>query len=261
MKKTLLVIPARAASSRFPNKPLATIAGQTLLQRVYHIAKATKQHDQIIIATDSETIAQHAQSFGATVMITPQECETGTDRVAVVAEKMGPEYELIISLQGDAVLTPPWIIDELTRTLQNDPSLPMATPAQKLSGAALIAFSASKRSGSTTGTSVVFDRNHQALYFSKNLIPKTRDAPDNAQLIYQHIGLYAYRRDILLQYSALPRGRFEQAEKLEQLRALENGIPIHIVEVDCKGHTLHSVDEPEDIPIVEEIIRREGELC
>ncbi len=138
-----------------------------------------------------------------------------------------------------------------------DVSFQMATPAVKLTGKTLTDFADTKQKGSSTGTCVVFDEKKRALYFSKALIPSRRD---ECTAVFRHIGLYAYRFEVLQQVSHLPQGSLERAEGLEQLRALENGIPIQVVEVDYQGRTHGSVDRPEDIAWVESIIAQEGDL-
>ncbi len=243
------------ASTRFPNKPLAQIHGKTMIERVWSIGKRAKQAANVIIATDDEGLRAFAESFGATVLMTSSSCLTGTDRVAEAIEHF-PEHTIFFSLQGDAVLTPPWVIDAVLEAMLEDPTIVMATPAVKLKGEALANFVKVKQSGSTSGTAVVFDKWKNALYFSKTLIPYRReDSP-----VYRHIGLYAYRMNTLQALSRLPEGPLEKAEKLEQLRALENGIPIRIVEVDYRGRTHGSVDLPEDVARIESIIAKEGEL-
>lgn len=253
-EKALIVIPARMASTRFPKKPLAKIAGIAMIQRVWSIAKALK-HD-VVIATDDKALYNFSLGFGARVIMTSLDCLTGTDRVAE-ASRAFPEYTIFFSLQGDAVLTPPWVIDEVLKCMLKTPKIQMATPAVKLHGKALYDFIETKRAGSTSGTCVVFDKDKNALYFSKSLIPFARNS--NSQ-IYRHIGLYAYRFETLQRLSHLSESPLEKAEKLEQLRALENGIPIRVVEVDYQGRTHGSVDRPEDIAFVESIIAEEGEL-
>jgi 3-deoxy-manno-octulosonate cytidylyltransferase (CMP-KDO synthetase) len=253
MEKALIVIPARMASTRFPNKPLALIAGRTMIERVWRIGQAA--HTDVVIATDDPLLKKFAEHFGAQVILTSPDCLTGTDRVAEVAQKV--DYPLFFSLQGDAVLTPPWVIGAVLQAMLCDPTIQMATPAVRLQGEALKDFLALKKGGSSTGATVTFNRKGDALYFSKTVIPFVRegDAP-----IYRHIGLYGYRKETLLQFNQLPEGPLERAEKLEQLRALENGIPIRVVEVDYRGRTHGSVDRPEDVSFIESVIAREGEL-
>lgn len=259
MDRVLLVIPARLGSTRLPRKPLAIIAGKTMIERVWRNAKASTIPSRVIVATDSDEIDKQVKSFGAECCITSSNCRTGTDRVAEVAEQF-PEYQIVFNLQGDSPLTPPWIIDQVLSVMIADQKIGLTTPVMKLSGKTLRDFLGNKARGSATGTTVVFDKEGDALYFSKGVIPFNRSGTELDALLYQHIGLYAYRREILFQLQALPSGRFEEVEKLEQLRALENGIPIRCVEVDCRGKTLASVDAPEDIAVVESIIKKEGEL-
>jgi 3-deoxy-manno-octulosonate cytidylyltransferase (CMP-KDO synthetase) len=244
----MIIIPARMASTRFPRKPLALINGKAMMQRVWEIGKATGY--PVCIATDDAELFHFAKSFGAEVVMTSPSCLTGTDRVAEAAQKL--EAEIVFSLQGDAVLTPPWVIAQVLKAME-DPTVQMATPVVELQGKALADFVALKQKGSSSGTCAVFDPKGNALYFSKSLIPFKGP-------VFRHIGLYAYRKETLLRLSQLPESPLEKAEKLEQLRALENGIPIRVVQVDYQGRTHGSVDRPEDVAIVEEIIAREGEL-
>lgn len=253
----LIVIPARMASTRFPNKPMAQIAGKTMIERVWAIGKAVSSASDVIIATDDPGLFDFARRFGARACMTSPDCPTGTDRVAEVVAKF-PDHSIFFSLQGDAVLTPPWAIEEVLRVMLNEPSVQIATPAVRLQGEALAHFVKAKQRGSSSGTTVVFDCHNNALYFSKALIPYVRE-PLN-QTIFRHIGLYAYRAKTLRLLRTLPEGLLEKCEKLEQLRALENGIPIRVVEVDYRGRTHGSVDVPEDVGLVESIIAKEGEL-
>lgn len=247
-----IVIPARMASTRFPKKPMALIAGMSMLERVWRIAQAVPEAKQVLIATDDPVLKVFAEEFGANVIMTSPDCLTGTDRVAEVAREMGEEG-IYFSLQGDAPITPPWVIGEVLKAMIDDPNVQIATPAVRLEGKVLEEFAETKKRGSSTGTSVVFDKNRNALYFSKSLIPFRGP-------VYRHIGLYGYRADVLQKLNELPEGPFEKAEMLEQLRALENGIDIRVVEVDYRGRTHGSVDRPEDIAFVEKIIAEEGEL-
>jgi len=258
-ERALIIIPARMASTRFPDKPTALIAGKTMIERVWAIGKAVGGADDVIIATDDERLRDYALGFGAKVVMTSPDCLTGTDRVAEASDYF-PEATLFFSLQGDAVLTPPWVIEEVLQAMRKDPSVQMATPAVRLKGRALSEFVASKKGGSSSGTAVTFNKKGDALYFSKALIPFDRNEHNPDRPVFRHIGLYGYRRDTLLQLSQLPEGVFEKSEKLEQLRALENGISIRVVEVDYRGRTHGSVDRPEDVQFVESVIAREGEL-
>jgi 3-deoxy-manno-octulosonate cytidylyltransferase (CMP-KDO synthetase) len=258
-ESALIVIPARMASTRFPNKPMALIGGKTMIERVWLIAQAVKKAQDVVIATDDEQLCAFAKGFGAQVVMTRSDCLTGTDRVAEASLQFN-QHTVFFSLQGDAVLTPPWVIDEVLQVMLKDPSIEMATPAVRLKGKALSSFVASKRTGNSSGTTVVFNHKKDALYFSKALIPFDRHEEHPDRPVFRHIGLYAYRLNALQRLSQLPEGIFEKAEKLEQLRALENGISIRVVEVDYRGRTHGSVDNPEDIAIIESLIAQEGEL-
>ncbi len=255
----LIVIPARMGSTRFPNKPMALINGKTMIERVWSIGKAAGKAHEVVIATDDEDLRGFAQSFGAKVLMTSPTCPTGTDRVAEASLHFGG-HTIFFSLQGDAVLTPPWVIDAVLQTMLKDPSVQMATPAVRLKGMALSDFIASKRDGNSSGTTVVFDRKGDALYFSKAVIPFDRNENNPDRPVYRHIGLYAYRMETLQRLSQLEEGPLEKSEKLEQLRALENGIRIRVVEVDYRGRTHGSVDRPEDVQFIESVIANEGEL-
>jgi len=259
-ESAVIVIPARMASSRFPNKPLALIKGKTMIERVWHIAKAVPHANEVIIATDSDDLRRFAEGFGANVVMTSPECLTGTDRVAETSRLLDQKHNIFFSFQGDAVLTPPWVIEAVLHAMLADPTIQMATPAVHLKGQTFTDFIASKRGGSSSGTTVTFDKTGKALYFSKAVIPYHREENHPDRMIYRHIGLYAYRAQTLQQLSLLPEGAFEKSEKLEQLRALENGIPIQVIPVDYRGRTHGSVDRPDDIAFVERIIETEGEL-
>ncbi len=260
VEQVVIVIPARMASTRFPHKPLAMIHGMTMIERVWRIGKAVDCASDVIIATDDEELKEFAEDFGARVMMTSPTCPTGTDRVAEVSRLLDAQKGIFFNLQGDAVLTPPWIIEKVLQAMLADPAIQIVTPAVLLNGKARSDFVASKKAGSSSGTAVVFNRNGDALYFSKAMIPYHRDEGNLDRPIYRHIGLYGYRSHTLQQMNQLPEGSLEKSEKLEQLRALENGIPIRVVPVDYQGRTHGSVDRPEDVAVIEEIIAREGEL-
>ncbi len=258
-EKALIVIPARMGSSRFRGKPLAIIAGKMMIQRVWEIASAVNNADAVLVATDDEAILEAALGFGAEAVMTSESCRTGTDRVFEAAQKFGGSYQIVFSFQGDSVLTPPWIIEQVLREMRSNPDVRIATPAVLLEGEAKTQYIEEKKAGGTTGTSVVFDRSYDAMYFSKGLIPFPRDTNEDAPL-YRHIGLYGYRFDALQAFCSFEDGYFERVEKLEQLRALENGIAIRVVPVDYRGRTPASVDVVSDVAYAEKIIAEEGEL-
>lgn len=260
--KNIIVIPARFGSSRFPGKPLAKINGYSLLYRVWMLAKNAQNIDEVFIATDDQRIQKHAQDFGAQVLMTDPTYLTGTDRIYGAVEQLSQKPEIIINLQGDAVLTPPWIIQSLVDALLNDSNVKMATLANQLSWLQYDELVKSKANSKSSGTTVTFDKNNDALYFSKNIIPYVRNRNDQNLMspVFKHIGMYGYRYSALKEFVNLPQSPLEKVESLEQLRMLENGIKVKVAIVDAKGRTMWSIDSPEDVKKVEEIIGREGEL-
>jgi 3-deoxy-manno-octulosonate cytidylyltransferase (CMP-KDO synthetase) len=267
-----IVIPARFHSKRFPGKPLAKIKGVSVIHRVWKIAMSIKSDPdiqnmdiEIIIATDNDSILNHCKEFGANVVMTSKSCRNGTERVANVA---GSNYEVIkkfndddifINFQGDAVLTPPWILLDLIKTMINKSEIIIGTPAVKLDKEHYEKLVNSKKSGIVGGTTVTFSKSGNALYFTKGIIPFLRDISEDIP-VYRHIGMYGYRKKILLKLSKQTPTKLEITEGLEQLRALENDIPINVIVTNYKGRTHWSVDNPEDISIIEKIIDKEGEL-
>lgn len=257
---TVIIIPARKGSTRFPNKPMALVLGKKILFRTWRIAKAIKNADGVFVATDDLEIKEQAEKFGAQVVLTSPDCENGTLRVYEALETLSFRPKVVVNFQGDAILTPPWVIQTLIDEMHRDASIALATPATQLDWKNYDRFLQSKAQGRISGTLVVFDQKHNALYFTKGLIPHIQDRSLKIPPIFRHIGLYSYRYDTLKKYSTLSPTPLEKVEKLEQLRALENGIPIRIVVVDYQGRTHWSIDNPEDITVAEEIIQREGEL-
>jgi 3-deoxy-manno-octulosonate cytidylyltransferase (CMP-KDO synthetase) len=256
-----ILIPARYGSSRLPGKPLAVLRGRSLIERVWRIAMAVEGVSSVWVATDDERIADHARGFGARVAMTDETPRTGTERAWQAVSRMADRPDAVINLQGDAVLTPPWVVQALVDSFRNQPDLSMATAAVRCGWAEYDALLDLKRVSPASGTTVTFDRLNRALYFSKNVIPFLRRRDESAPPpVHRHIGIYGYSAAALEQMASLAPTALEQAEQLEQLRALENGIPIHVAVVDYRGRTHGSVDSPEDIPVVEAIIDREGEL-
>ncbi|MAJ62925.1 MAG: 3-deoxy-manno-octulosonate cytidylyltransferase [Alphaproteobacteria bacterium] len=254
-----IIIPARYGSSRFPGKPMAPIAGVPMLERVWRIARAVPHVGQVIVATDDQRIVDLVTGFGGYAVMTPESCRNGTERSLAAINQMADKPDIILNLQGDAVLTPPWILEALVNAMLANPDLPMATPATRMSAAQVDDLVASKADGQVGGTTVTFDYTGRALYFSKRVIPFIRGTHD-APPVYRHIGLYAYRQATLERLCQLQPGPLETVEQLEQLRALENGIPIQVVTVDYRGRTHWSVDAPDDVTMVEKLIAEEGEL-
>jgi len=244
--KTIALIPARYGSTRFPGKPLAAVLGKPLIRRVYEQALLVPGLDAVWVATDDERIRDAVAGFGGQAVMTQADHPSGSDRLAEAAGLLGlaPE-DLVINIQGDQPLFPPELIRQLAAVLLQDPLAVMATPARRVDDLELAL--------NPNVVKVVFDHHHRALYFSRSLLPYWRDGA--APYFYKHIGIYAYRVDFLQKFVTLPPGRWEAAEKLEQLRALEHGFPIHIVETT--GDTLE-VDTPEDLQKVDSYLRKPG---
>ncbi len=253
-----IVIPARYASSRFPGKPLCPVAGTPMLERVWRIAKSVRQASRVVVATDDERILSYASRFDAEAVMTSPDCTNGTERVHDAVARAAILEDIVLNLQGDALLTPPWVLEAMIDEMILDKTPDIVTPAVLLDGPALEEFIAQKKATPASGTTVVFDRKRNALYFSKAVIPYMRNAGHAG--IYRHIGLYGYRKAALARYVELAPTPLEQTEGLEQLRALENGMPVRVAIVDYKGRTHWSIDAPEDVAVAERIIEREGEL-
>ncbi len=254
----IAVIPARYGSTRFPGKPLHAIAGVPMVERVHRLAAAAPSVERVLVATDDDRIVRAVQAFGGEAILTPAACRNGTERAFEAVKDFAAEDDVIVNLQGDAPLTPPWVIDAAAAAMADDPELPLATPAVALSEDAYAKLASAKAAGEVGGTTVVFDKHLNALYFSKAVIPYRRE--DAGVAVHKHIGLYAYRFATLKTLVALEPSPLERTESLEQLRALENGIPIRIVLTDYRGRTPWSVDSPRDARIAADIIEREGEI-
>ena len=236
--KTLGVIPARYGAQRFPGKPLALIAGKPLVQRVYEQARQAQRLDRVVVATDDLRIADAVKKFGGEVVMTPSTCPSGTDRAAEVARQS--DCDRIVNIQGDEPLMRPEMIDQLVDGLGDSD---MATLARPIESAEILA--------DPNNVKVVFAHNGNALYFSRHPIPFVRDTGATTKH-FRHLGIYAYQREFLLKFVQLPQSALEQAEKLEQLRALENGFTIKVL---VTPYDSVGVDVPADVQRVEEILR------
>jgi len=233
------VIPARYDAGRFPGKALASIAGVAMIERVWRGARTAKTLRAVLIATDDARIADAARAFGAEVVETRPDHPTGSDRVAEVAR--GLDDEIVVDIQGDEPLIEGFVIDAAVEALHEDPEVPLATVVHAADAAAR---------NNPDRVKVVLDRAGRALYFSRSPIPAQRGDADGAAVrCWQHVGIYAYRRPFLLEFTKLPRGPLERGEELEQLRALEHGHGIRCAIVE--GWSSTPVDVPEDITAVE----------
>ena len=205
-----------------------------MLEHVYERVSLARYLTSVIIATDDDRIYQAARGFGAQVRMTRADHLSGTDRVAEVAS--AESAEIIVNVQGDEPLIDPAAIDAAVLPLTDEPSIPMSTLSKKIEDP--------RENTDPNVVKVVADRFQNAIYFSRSTIPFMRDGQDRNTAIYKHVGLYVYRRDFLLRYSELPAGPLEKAERLEQLRALENGFKIRVVETDYESL---GVDTPADL--------------
>jgi 3-deoxy-manno-octulosonate cytidylyltransferase (CMP-KDO synthetase) len=252
-RKILAVIPARWASSRFPGKALARLDSRTMLEHVHERVSMARYLSSVIIATDDERIYKEARRFGARVQMTRGDHPSGTDRVAEVASAW-EDAGLVVNVQGDEPLIDPSTIDAAVLPLLEEPAIPMGTLKKRIEDVREIS--------DPNVVKVVTDRFQNAVYFSRSTIPFHRDSKSEnsgtgeaaghqkheVAVHHKHIGLYVYKRDFLLRYSALPVGPLEQAERLEQLRALENGFKIRVVETDYESL---GVDTPADLERVQ----------
>lgn len=242
--KSICVIPARYSSTRLPGKPLKDIYGKPMICRVWERASRAKSVAEVIVATDDERILQAVENNSGRAIMTRTDHKTGTDRLAEVAEKF-PDVDVIVNVQGDEPLIEPSLIDELIAEFVTDDDLQMATVATELTDV--------DEMNNPNNVKVVLDRYNDALYFSRSLIPYPRNA-GNAK-VFKHIGIYAYRRDFLIDYAKMDPTPLEKSESLEQLRALENGFKIRVIKSDCR---FVGVDTEEDLKLVNEIYRREA---
>lgn len=240
------IIPARYQSSRFEGKPLALIDGKPMIQHVVERAQASDLVTQVAVATDDERIAQVVQGFGGRAVMTKPQHKSGTDRLAEAAGLLGLKGEdLIVNIQGDQPLFAPEVVAEVAQPMLAEPDLPMATLMYKITRPEEIT--------NPNHVKTVFDRDGRALYFSRAGIPFCRDGGGSEASYYRHLGFYAYRKNFLDTFVALPMGQWERLEKLEQLRALEYGYTIRVV---LTSHDSIEVDTPEDIRKVEEMLVR-----
>ncbi|MEM9425378.1 MAG: manno-octulosonate cytidylyltransferase [Pseudomonadota bacterium] len=261
--QTVIFIPARYPSVRFPGKPLAMLTGATgearsLIHRSWDAARAVEGIDAVYILTDDDRIADASRAFGADVLMTSEAPRNGTERCAEGVALLTPPPEIVVNLQGDAPLTPPHYVEALVEALRANPEVQMATPVLRTEPQHLTALQADRKAGRVGATTAVFQPNGDALYFSKEVLPFADKASETGIPVYHHVGCYAFRAEALAQYPALPQGPLERAEGLEQLRMLENGIPVRCVEVEARGRAFWELNNPSDIPLIEDIMKREG---
>ncbi len=232
------IIPARFGSSRFPGKPLADINGKPMFWHVFSRASQCRVLSSVTMATDDSRIFDAAAKHNVPVVMTRNDHQSGTDRVKEAADTLQlPDNAVIVNIQGDEPLLDPRMLYELTALFKN-PEIAVTTLAHRLDGIS---------AQNPDRVKVVFASDGQALYFSRAAIPFDRDDNENDRIYYGHVGLYAFRKSALDRFVALPPGRLERIEKLEQLRLLENNMPIYVAITECKNT---SVDRPEDLEAV-----------
>ena len=242
MNKAVGIIPARWSSTRFPGKPLHLIAGKPLLQRVWQGSRQAKNLDSVIIATDDMRIAEAAFDWGAEVALTSPRHQSGTDRVAEVVRN-AKQFAFVINIQGDEPLIDQYLIDRLVEKLRSDRKIDIVTAAHP--------FENPGEASSPHQVKVVVDSTGCALYFSRAAIPFPRN-PSKIRYL-RHQGIYGFRRDALLQFVKWKRGPLERAESLEQLRALENGVIVHVL---LTRYGTPGVDTPTDAEALERKLAR-----
>lgn len=230
--KFLGIIPARYSSTRLEAKPLKKIHGHTMIEWVYKRAKKSELHD-LVVATDDKRIYDEVISFGGKAIMTSETHPNGTSRIAEVCEKMN-DYDVIINIQGDEPLIEADMINSLINTFKENKDLVMATLKHKLNSKEEIE--------NPNSVKVICDKNNYAIYFSRSVIPYPRKNENISY--YKHIGIYAYKRDFVIEYSKMPSSPLEEVESLEQLRVLENGYKIKVLET---SHSLIGVDTEQNL--------------
>ena len=242
--KVVVVIPARYGSTRLPGKPLVSLNGLPMIQRVYERAKSARRVHRVIVATDDDRIVKAVTSFGGEARMTRPDHRTGTERVAEVAAHV--EGDVFVNVQGDEPLLDPAAVDTAVAALLEEPQAAVATVATPIKVPGDIM--------DPNVVKVVLDFDDNALYFSRAPIPWVRDTGSTIQVRpLKHLGLYVFQREALLEYPTLPQGELERIEQLEQLRWLENGSKIRVAEVE---HDAISVDVPEDVARVEKLLQK-----
>ena len=261
---TVILIPARYQSSRYPGKPLVELRGaggaaKPLIQRSVEAARRVRGVSGVFVTTDDERIADVCTTFGVGVIMTSPECRNGTERCAEALASLH-EPDLVINFQGDALLTPPGFVEALIARMDSDPEALVATPAMRLRSGEVRALMAEEAAGRVGGTTVVTDACGRALYFSKRLIPHLPAWALEAELtpVRLHVGIYAYRPRALELYRETPLSELETLEGLEQLRFLDAGIPVAVVEVDTPAYALRELNNPEDVAPIEEALAAAG---
>lgn len=259
--RTVIIIPARYASSRYPGKPLVPLRDSSgefkpLIHRSWEAATKVVDEADVFVATDDLRISECCTGFGAQVIMTSGSCRNGTERCAEAVLNAGIVADVIVNFQGDAPLTPPWFVQALVEVFETDPDVEVATPVLRCNKEAFDELISDRRAGRVGATTAVFDARGNALYFSKEVIPyigivsADRDTVD----VYHHVGVYAYRLSALQLYQRAPEGILEKLEGLEQIRFLDQGISVRCVEVDARGSKFWELNNPVDVARIEAVL-------
>jgi 3-deoxy-manno-octulosonate cytidylyltransferase (CMP-KDO synthetase) len=261
---TVILIPARYASSRYPGKPLVSLKGasgtaKSLILRSVEAARRVRDVSGVFVVTDDERIADACTAAGVGVIMTSPECRNGTERCAEAMSSLH-DPDLVINFQGDALLTPPGFVEALVERMRQDEGALVATPAMRLRRDEVRALQEEEAAGRVGGTSVVTDAQGRALYFSKRLIPHLPVGALEAEVspVRLHVGVYAYRPTALELYVSTPVSELETLEGLEQLRFLAAGIPVAVVEVETPPFALRELNNPEDVAPIEQALAEAG---
>lgn len=261
---TIILIPARYASSRYPGKPLIELKGASgtpkpLIQRSVEAARRVKGVSGVFVVTDDERIAEACAPARVGVIMTSPGCRNGTERCAEALVQLH-EPDLVINFQGDALLTPPGFVEALIARVETDEDALVATPAMRLRSEEVRALQADEAAGRIGGTSVVTDNSGFALYFSKRLIPHFPPSVLESEIspARLHVGVYAYRPEALEQYVSTPISELETLEGLEQLRFLAAGMPVAVVDVERPSFALRELNNPEDVLPIEQALAEAG---
>ena len=261
---SVILIPARYASSRYPGKPLVELKGASgtpkpLIMRSVEAARRVAGVSQVFVTTDDDRIADACSRSGVGVIMTSPECRNGTERCAEALSQLH-DADLVINFQGDALLTPPGFVEALIARMSDDSDALVATPAMRLRSSEVRALQAEEAAGRVGGTTVVTDAHGYALYFSKRLIPHLPDGTLDADMspVRLHVGVYAYRPQALERYVATPVSELETLEGLEQLRFLVAGISVAVVDVATPPFALRELNNPEDVEPIEQALIEAG---
>lgn len=259
-----IIIPARFASTRYAGKPLAELRGaggkaKSLIRRSWEAATSVCDPGQVWVATDDRRIADAVSEFGGKVAMTPSSCRNGTERCAAALDQIPDETDIIVNLQGDAPLTPSWLVRGLIDMLSSDSELAMCTPAIRCSPTTYTHLLTDDAAGRVGGTTVVFDRSGHALYFSKRILPYVSpEEPTACEHVHLHLGLYVYHRSALIDYAMAPPSALEEVEGLEQLRFLDQSRSIGVMPVEPLGWDCIELNNPSDVPAIEAVLAARG---